>query len=137
VSQNVATYRLWHKWLGCMHSSLPNTRPHVRSTADTSNSSTYSKTLRARKQVAPLVLYQVSSRLITLLNFTYAPIQFSDVLILTASFKHVHFHFQIFHLLVSEMSTSFPPYITQVIFIHFTWVLQPLQFSLLPSFNQF
>jgi hypothetical protein len=36
------------------------------------------------------------------------------------------FAFQIFPFLVPEMSTSFPPYITQVIFIHYTWVLQPL-----------
>jgi hypothetical protein len=42
--------------------------------------------LRIRKKIAPLILYQVSFRLVTLLKFSYAPIQVSDVLILTASF---------------------------------------------------
>jgi hypothetical protein len=35
------------------------------------------------------------------------------------------------------MSTSLPPYITQVIFIHLIWVLQQLQFNLLRSIKKF
>jgi hypothetical protein len=41
------------------------------------------------------------------------------------------------HLISLIWSASFLPYITQVVFFHYSWVLQPLQFSLLPSINQF
>jgi hypothetical protein len=39
--------------------------------------------LTMRKKIALLILYQISFRLVTLLKFSYAPIQVSDVLILT------------------------------------------------------
>jgi hypothetical protein len=43
--------------------------------------------LRIRKEIAPLILYHISFKLVTLLKFSYATIQVSDVLILTAYFN--------------------------------------------------
>jgi hypothetical protein len=82
--------------------------------------------MRIHKYITRLILYRVSSRLVTLLKFGYAPTQVSDVLILTVWLKPNNVLFQIFPFLVPEMSTSFPPYITQVIVIRFTWFLQLL-----------
>jgi hypothetical protein len=47
------------------------------------------------KQITPLILYQVSSRLTTLLKFSYAHMV-SDILILTVWFKLINFVFFFF-----------------------------------------
>jgi len=62
------------------------------------------------KQITPLILYYISSRLGTLLKITDAPIQVSDIFYLTVSFKFINFSFQIFLLFVSEMSNIFTSY---------------------------
>jgi hypothetical protein len=49
--------------------------------------------------------------------------QVSDVLALIAWFKLIDFVFQVFRFLVPEMPTNFPPYINQIIFIRYTWIL--------------
>jgi len=56
-------------------------------------------------QFTLLILNYIRSRLVTL-------IQVSDVFGLTVSFKLIYFNFQIFLLLVPEMSTSFASYIS-------------------------
>jgi hypothetical protein len=50
---------------------------------------------------------------------------------LTVEFNIINFAFQIFPFLVSETSASIPPYITQIIFIHYTWD----EFILLDEFS--
>jgi len=46
-------------------------------------------------------------------------------------FQAYYFFFQIFPLFVLEVSTGVTSYIIQIISISLTWILQPLQFSLL------
>jgi len=63
------------------------------------------------KQITLLIPYCISSREVTLLKVTDAPIHVSAIFDLTQSFKLIKFIFQIFLLFVSEMSTSFMSYI--------------------------
>ena len=56
-------------------------------------------------------LYYISYGLVTLLKFTGATIQVSDILVLTVSFKLLNFSLQIFLLFISEMSASCTSYI--------------------------
>jgi hypothetical protein len=124
---NLSGTRVWHKWLWCVNFSLPNTPWPLYIQLLTEVIFPPSQNLsRIRKKIAPLILYELGSRLVTLLKIRYAPIQVSDVLILIVSFKPINFVFQISPFLVPEMSTSFPPYITHITFIHFTGILQPL-----------
>jgi hypothetical protein len=71
-----------------------------------------------RKYITPVSFTKL------VLKFIYAPVQFSDIIIVW--YKLINFIFQILPFLLPEMPTSFPPYFTQVVFIHYTWVLQPL-----------
>ena len=50
-------------------------------------------------QITLLILYYISSRLVTLLKVTDAPIQVCDIFYLTDSFQFINFSFQIFLLL--------------------------------------
>jgi hypothetical protein len=68
-------------------------------------------------QVALLILYYISSRLVPPLKIVDTPIQVSDVLVLTVCLKLIKFSFQIFLLFVPEMSTSFTSYAAQIISI--------------------
>jgi hypothetical protein len=52
--------------------------------------------MRIRKWIAPVVLYQVTSRLVTLLEFIYAAIQVCDVLILNVWSKLVKYSLFLF-----------------------------------------
>ena len=52
-------------------------------------------------QMAFLIFYSISTRLVTLLKVTDAPVQVSDIFYLTVSFKYNNFSFQIFPLFCS------------------------------------
>jgi hypothetical protein len=54
------------------------------------------------KQITILHFYHISSRLVTLLEFIYTPVQISNILILTVCFKLINFVFQIFPLFESH-----------------------------------
>jgi hypothetical protein len=58
--------------------------------------------------------------------------QVSDVLVLTICCKLINFVFQIFPLFIPEMFALASHLIVQIIPIHFTWILEPLQYSLFP-----
>jgi len=64
----------------------------------------------ACNQATLLVLYSVSSRLVTLLKLIDAPIKVPNIFDLRVCFKFINFSFQIFLLFVPEMSTSFTSY---------------------------
>ena len=54
-------------------------------------------TVAVCNQITFLVLYCVSSRLVTFLKVTEAPTHFCHILILTVCFKLINFSFQMFH----------------------------------------
>ena len=54
-------------------------------------------------QITLLIIYCISSRLVTLLKVTDALIQVSDIFYLTVRFKFINFSFQIFLLFIPEM----------------------------------
>jgi len=58
-------------------------------------------------QMTLLILYYISSRLLTLLKVTDAPIQVPIIFYLTVIFKFLNFSFQICLLFVPEKSASF------------------------------
>jgi hypothetical protein len=62
-------------------------------------------------QITLLILYHISSRLVTLLKVIDVPIQAPNILYLTISFKFFNFGFQIFLLFVLEISANFTSYI--------------------------
>jgi len=62
-------------------------------------------------QITFLILYYISSRLLTLLKITDAPIQVPNIFYLTVSFKFIDFSSQILLLFVPEMSASFTSYL--------------------------
>ena len=65
-------------------------------------------------QTTLLIPYYINPRLATLSDATA---QVSNILGLTVSFKVMNFSFQIFPLVVPEMSTSFTFYIVLIIYI--------------------
>jgi len=77
-------------------------------------------------QLSFLVLYDNSSRLVSLLEVINAPIQFPDIVNLTVSLKFLNFSFQICLLFVPKMSASITCYIVQIIYIASAWILYPL-----------
>jgi len=58
-------------------------------------------------QITLLILYYISSRLLTPLKVIVVSVQDSDIFYLTVSFEFINFNFQIFLLFVREMSSSF------------------------------
>ena len=72
---------------------------------------TSQNTVGVCNQITLLILYHISSRLVTLLQVTDAPKQVFDIFYLTLSFKLINFSFQTFLLFVPEMSTTFTSYI--------------------------
>jgi len=60
-------------------------------------------------QITLLIIYYISSKLVTLLKVTDALIQVVDIFVLTVS-KFININFQIFLLFVPEISTRFTPY---------------------------
>jgi len=78
-------------------------------------------TMGVCNQITLLILYYISSRLVTLPKVTDAPIQVSNILGLTVSLKFIQFSFQISSF-DPEMSTGFMFYIIYI----------ALHFSLLP-----
>ena len=65
-------------------------------------------------QITLLVPYYINPRPATLSDAT---VQVSDIVGLTVSFKVMNFSFQIFLLVITEMSTSFTFYIVLIIYI--------------------
>ena len=63
-------------------------------------------TVAACDQITCLILYYISSGLVTLLKVTDAPIQVPYIFNLTVSFKILNFGFQMGLLFVPEMSAS-------------------------------
>jgi hypothetical protein len=63
------------------------------------------------KQITILTLYQVSSKLVTLLN-SFIHVCKSGMFRFLLCFKLINFVFQIFPLFVLEMPASFTPYIS-------------------------
>jgi len=84
------------------------------------------------KQITIIIFYYVSYRLVTFRKFIYASIHISHIFVLTVRFKLINLFFQIFPPFVAEGFTGFASYIIQIISNSLTWILQPLQFSLLP-----
>jgi len=64
----------------------------------------------------------------------YKSVIFLSLLFISSSLVFV---FQIIPLFVPETSTNFMPYIVQIISICLSWILQPLEFSLLPLIWKF
>jgi hypothetical protein len=79
-------------------------------------------------QITLLILYYISSRLVTLRKVIDVPIQVSDIFDLTVSFKFVNFSFQIFLLFLPELSASFMSH-TLLNYLHF-FGLDPLTTAL-------
>jgi hypothetical protein len=75
------------------------------------------------KQVAILIIHLVSCRSVTLLKFIYSSIQISNILVLIRCCKLINFVYQIFPLLIPEMSAGFSSYIVQIIPIYLEWIL--------------
>ena len=71
-------------------------------------------TVAVWKETTLLILYYISSRLVTLLKVTDAPIQVPNVFKLNVSFKFLNFGFQIYLLFVPEMSASFMSYVVKI-----------------------
>ena len=74
-------------------------------------------TVGACDQITCLILYYISSRLVTLLKVTDAPIQVPYIFNLIVNLKILNFGFQIGLLFVPEMSASFTSYIVRIIYI--------------------
>jgi hypothetical protein len=69
-------------------------------------------TVGVYKQIILLIIYYISSRLVTLLKVTDAPVQVSNIFYPTVSFKLRNFSFQLFLLFVPAVSaSSFTSYI--------------------------
>ena len=85
-------------------------------------------TVGACNQITLLILYYISSRLVTLFKVTDAPKQVRNIFDLIASFKFLNFSF----FFVPAVSASFKSYIVQIFCIALASVLYPLHFSLLP-----
>jgi len=79
-------------------------------------------------QITLVILYYMSSRLVSLLKVIDAPIQVPNIFYLTVSYKFLYFSFQILLLFVPEMSASYTSYIVQIVYIALAWILYPLQF---------
>ena len=77
-------------------------------------------------QVAFLILYYITARLVPLLKVIDAPMQVPNVFDLTVRFKFLNFSSQICLLFVPEMSANFTSYIVQIIYIVLAWILYSL-----------
>jgi len=78
---------------------------------------TTQNTVAVCNQITLLILHYISSTLVTLLTVNDAPIQDPDIFYFTVIFKFLNFSFQIFFLLVPEMSSSIMSYSVQIIYI--------------------
>jgi hypothetical protein len=99
---------------------------NVHAIPDRINSSTYSKycvNIQANHHSHPVS----SSMLVTLLKFIYV----SNSFVCTVCFKLINCLSDI-TFTVHESSTSFTSYTVQITSINLPWILQPLQFNLLP-----
>ena len=74
-------------------------------------------------QITLLILYYISSRLVTILKLNDAPTHVSNTFDLNVTLKFINLSFQIFLLFVPEMSASFTSYIVYIIDIVLLWIL--------------
>jgi len=88
-------------------------------------------TVAVCNQITFVILHYTTSRPVTLLKVTVAPIQVPNIFYLTVSFKFLNFSFQLCLLFVPKMSASITSYIVQIIYIALVWVIYPLHFNLL------
>jgi len=79
-------------------------------------------TVGVSNQITLLIFY-ISSRLVTLRKVIDTLILVSDIFDLTVSFKFINFSFQIFLLSVPEMSHVFTSDIVYITYIAFVWIL--------------
>jgi hypothetical protein len=75
------------------------------------------------RQIATVIFYQVTPRVVTLLKFIFS----------YCLFQTNESVFRLLPLSGSESSTSFTSYVVYVVSVHLALILQPLQFRLLPS----
>lgn len=85
-----------------------------------------------KKQISPLILYQVTSRTTTLLKLIYGSIHVPNILGLTVHFKLISSIFYPLPPFVPYMYICTSFYTAQLIPTTLTQILKPLQFSLLP-----
>ena len=72
-------------------------------------------------QITFLILHHVSSMLVTLLEFTDAPVKFSYILALTLCFKLIlPFRYPLFF--IPEMCTISMSYMAHIICINLAWI---------------
>jgi len=74
-------------------------------------------TLGVCKLITLLIPHSISSRLVTLLKFTVASIQVTNIFGLTVSFKFLNFRFRTCLLFVPEILASFMSNSVQIIYI--------------------
>ena len=92
---------------GTSGSTLPNIiNPHAHSKAARNDYFFSQNTVGVCNQITLLVLYHISSRVLTLLKVTDACMQVSDIFYLTVSFKFINFSFQTFLLFLKCLLTS-------------------------------
>ena len=127
--------RAWlrHYWFCCVYFCVPNiiNPMHILQLGEIVPPRSQN-TVGICNQITLLILYSISSRLVTLLKAIDSPIKVPNIFDLTVSFKFLNFSFQICLLFVPEMSACFTSYIVHIINIALTWILYPLHFSLLP-----
>jgi len=70
-----------------------------------------------------IILYYVSSRLVTLLKVIDVHMQIFFIIYFTVCFKFIYFSCHIFLLLVPELSTRFMSYTVKFIHIALVWIL--------------
>ena len=123
---------LMHQWFCCMCFCLPNiSNPKYIEQLREMVPPPSQNTVGVCNQITFLILYYISSRLVTHLKVIDAPIQVPYIFYRTLSFKFINFSFQIFLLFFPGMSASFTSYNVYIIYIALAWILYPLHFILL------
>jgi hypothetical protein len=79
-------------------------------------------------QITFAILHYISCRLVTLLKVTNAPIQVVNVFDLTVSFKFLNVSLEIWLIFFLKCLLAS----RHIIYIAWVWIMDPLQFSLLP-----
>jgi hypothetical protein len=81
------------------------------------------------KQITILNLHQVTSRLETILEPIYVPLQVSNISVLTMSFKLINFVFPILPSFVPESSTSYTCYNVRTSLLIWPWFCSHSNFT--------
>jgi hypothetical protein len=83
------------------------------------------------------MFHKSSSRLVILLNSFMPPYSCVIIIYITVCFKLINCLSDILLFFAPESSATFTSYTVQIIFIHLTWTLQPLQFRCFLLSNNF